>query len=144
MIIVISRSCGLPLLDRCLQLFRCDVPPLEHYRAVNLDGGKLRQGHPLQQAKGCLLDDLDVEREFLLEFRDHGIDVVSPAAGGIVEIESNQHGGSPFLGDRSRHHGKLLNPFLIFQRKYLSKESFIHFAQIAFFKYELCRGGRTG
>ena len=41
-------------------------------------------------------------------------------------------------------HGKLLAPFFIFHRKYFSNPTFIHLAQIAFFVYELCLGGRTG
>ena len=87
----------MPLPDRGLKLLSGDIASLEHHGSVDLDGGELRQGHPLQQAERSLLDDLNVKGIFLLQLRDHGADVVSTATLRVVEIELDQHKCTPFL-----------------------------------------------
>jgi len=49
-----------------------------------------------------------------------------------------------FPFSRPLSYGQLLMPCFILNRKYLSNETFIHFAQTAFFVKELCLGGSTG
>jgi len=91
MIIIISANGSGPLFDGGLELLPRYIAALEDHLAVDLDGGELRQGCPLEQAEGRLLDDLDVKDIVLLQLRDHGGDIVSPFPLRVVEVQFDQH-----------------------------------------------------
>ena len=89
-----STLVSLSGLDRLLELSPGNIAALEHNRAVDFHGRELRQRHPLQESETRLLHDFHLEGIGLLQLRDRGADIVSPAALRVVKIETDHHRSS--------------------------------------------------